>query len=118
MEASKKEILTNAGVDVDTAMERFMGNEALFMRFLKKFTSDPNYGVLKKTMDEKQFEEAFKAAHTFKGLCGNLSLSNLFEVVGKQVECLRGGMYAEAEELMPQVEEEYEKIVKVLNTLE
>ena len=37
------ESLTDAGIDVNSAIERFMGNESLFERFLKKFLEDSNY---------------------------------------------------------------------------
>ena len=39
----KKDILKAAGVDYDGALSRFMGNEALLMRFLNKFLDDPNF---------------------------------------------------------------------------
>ena len=35
MDALKKERLAAAGIDVDGALERFMGNDALLERFLK-----------------------------------------------------------------------------------
>ena len=35
METAKYEKLTAAGIDVNSALERFMGNEMLLERFLK-----------------------------------------------------------------------------------
>ena len=46
MDALKKERLAAAGIDVDGALERFMGNDALLERFLKKFLADGNYAAL------------------------------------------------------------------------
>ncbi len=117
MEDSTKQKLSEAGVDIKSAMERFLGNEALLIRFLKKFSQDANYELLRTSMEEKRYEDAFKAAHTLKGVCGNLSLIRLFEVVDRVVEYLRGKQYAEAEALMPQVVQEYEKISDILKTL-
>ncbi len=37
MDESRKQILISAGIDVDDALERLMGNESLLERFLKKF---------------------------------------------------------------------------------
>lgn len=117
MEESRREKLLQAGVNIETAMERFMGNEELLIRFLKKFSEDPTYGQLKEAMSAKNYKDAFTAAHTMKGLCGNLSLSHLFELVSKETECLRHEQYGEAEEIFPELTAEYEKVVAVLETI-
>ena len=46
MEIRIREKLTASGVDVDQALERFMGNEALYEKFALKFLDDGNYAVL------------------------------------------------------------------------
>ena len=46
MDALKKERLAAAGIDVDGALERFLGYDALLERFLKKFLADGNYAAL------------------------------------------------------------------------
>ncbi len=47
MDDTIKKQLTEAGVDLDKTMERFMNNEALYLKFLKRFPEDPNYAQLK-----------------------------------------------------------------------
>ena len=41
-EALRKKLL-GAGVDLDSALERFMGNEGLYLRFAGRFLEDRNY---------------------------------------------------------------------------
>ena len=41
MELEKRKHLEAAGIDVQSALERFMNNEMLLERFLKKFLDDP-----------------------------------------------------------------------------
>ncbi len=111
MEDSRKETLLRAGVNLDEALERFMGNEELLLRFLKKFTNDPSYQSLSKAMNEE-------AAHALKGVCGNLSISRLFELVCKEVELLRGGNGGEeAKQCYLEVVAEYEKVIAELEKL-
>lgn len=112
-----REKLLMAGIDMEDAMGRFLGNENLLLKFLKKFPDDSNYEYFKKSMSEKKYDEAFKAAHALKGLCGNLSLKNLYETVSREVEMLRSENYQEAEELMPDVVSEYEKVLEILKTI-
>ncbi len=117
MDEMIREKLVEAGVDVKSALDRFMGRDDLLLRFLKKFGEDPNYELFKDSMAEKKYEEAFKAAHSLKGVCGNLSMVSLFQTISKEVEFLRGQQYEEAEKMLPQVVEEYDKSVAVLKTL-
>ncbi|MDE5965658.1 MAG: Hpt domain-containing protein [Lachnospiraceae bacterium] len=117
MEESRKEKLIAAGVELESAMERFMGNEELLIRFLKKFSQDPNFDALKTAMEEQRYEDAFKAAHILKGLCGNLSLNALLEGVSEETELLRHGNYAEAADKLPALMEKYEETVEALNLI-
>lgn len=57
-----------------------MGNEALLERFLKKFPQDENYQKLCAAMEASDWEAALTAAHTLKGICGNLSIAPLFDL--------------------------------------
>ncbi len=117
MDQDIKKKLQEIGVDLNTAMERFLGNEALLLRFLKKFKQDPNYEDFKAAMKEKRYEDAFKATHTLKGLCGNLSLTALYDITSKEVELLRHGEYSAAEEFYPEVVQQYDKVLEILETL-
>ncbi len=117
MDEGRQRLLLDAGVNLETAMNRFMGNEDLLVQFLKRFPDDPNYGLLVKTMGEKDYEGAFQAAHAMKGLIGNLSLDSLSEVVCREVEFLRHGEYSDAEEHFPEVVTEYERVAALLGTL-
>lgn len=110
----KKDCLKAAGVDYDGALSRFMGNEALLSRFLKKFLDDPNFLSLQSALDSGNAEAAFRAAHTLKGVAGNLSLSALYDQAVKISELLRHGDLEGAKAVMPDVQEAYRKITEAL----
>ena len=112
-EETKRE-LEQAGIRVDQLLERFMGNEGLAERFLKKFLNDANYGKL---MESVQAKGAFEAAHTLKGVAGNLSMQPLMEAVSQMTEDLRSDRWEEALSLMPKVTEAYEKMAAVLRAV-
>ncbi len=84
-----RRILIAAGIDYDSALRRMMGKESLYYRFLKKFLEDESYSLLQEALREKRWEDAFCAAHTLKGLTGNLGLTQLYEAIGVLVEKLR-----------------------------
>ena len=67
-------------------------------------------------MAEKDYKEAFRAAHTIKGVCANLGFDVLFRVSGELTELLRNGVSDEAavEEKFNQVTEEYHKTIDMI----
>lgn len=73
-------LLKQAGMNTDTAIERFMGNEALYAKMLKKFLDDKTFESLVAAVAEGSGTPALEASHTLKGLCGNLSIDCLYEL--------------------------------------
>ncbi len=117
MQAPERERLGRAGINVSDALERFMGNDALLERFLKKFLSDPNYEKLTAAIDAGDQETALTAAHTLKGVCGNLGMSELFDLLTKQVAAFRADRWEDAANLMPDISLAYERVVEELKNL-
>lgn len=109
--------LKQAGVDIDGALERFMGNTEMYMKFLKKFEKDRNFVLLRAAMDEDDAEAAFSASHTLKGLTGNLSVMKLHGLFSKQVEFLRSNDFDSAKKMMPEIENEYRVLVSLVENI-
>lgn len=76
------------GGDYDAAMQRFM-TEGRLEKFTRMFAEDPSYGELEASLASDNLEEAFRAAHTLKGVCLNLSFTGLFQSVDAVTELLR-----------------------------
>lgn len=118
MQARRKEKLGEAGIDVSAALERFMGNEALLERFLKKFLNDASYEKLVAAIDAEQQEDALAAAHTLKGVSGNLAMTELFALLTEQVAAFRANDWDKAVKLMPEISKSYEMISAAIRALE
>ena len=117
MDEVRQNVLRQAGIDVEEALGRFMGNEELLMQFLLKFPHDPNFPQLREAMARGDVDGAFTAAHTLKGVTGNLSMKALSRQVGLVVEDLRGGDFTSASGKMGQLEELYRNLTEVLEQL-
>lgn len=109
-------ILTNAGVDVKGAIERFVGNEDLFARMLKKFLDEPSYNKLVAAIADNDRKEALAASHTLKGLCGNLSLTRLFELFSEQVALIRADEWDKAVGMMPDISKSYDEMTGAIRS--
>ena len=117
MDQIKRMQLEAAGVDVDEALCRFMDNEALMMKFLLRFPGDGNFPQLRQAMAERDIGVAFQAAHTLKGVTGNLSLKGLYELISALVEDLRGEDYETAAGKMAELEARYAHVTAALEEL-
>ncbi len=116
MAGERKGILEEGGINVKEAMQRFMNNEQLWIKFLKKFKADSSYEKLVKSIEEKEWNKAFEAAHTLKGITGNLALSKLHDLVSRQTDYLRGedNDFEAAVGMMPEITEVYENVLKLI----
>ena len=89
----------------------------LVHRFIAKFLDDDSFSVLCDAMQEGQREAAFRAAHTLKGVCGNLSFSRLLSSVSQLTELLRSeteNISENAVLLMEEVKADYELTVDAI----
>ena len=86
MDEALKQRLAENGADVEGTLHRFMGNEALYL----KFKDDTNYRGLLNSLDGENYEEAFKYAHTLKGVSANLGLDPIGRPASALTELLRG----------------------------
>lgn len=108
------EELEKQGVDLERVMKRFMGKEELYLKFLNRFPEDMNFQNMQQQFQQGNLEEAFKAAHTLKGLAANLGLDGIIKSVYPITEKLRAGLADGVAELMEQAEKEYKQIMEIL----
>ena len=80
------------------------------VRFLQKVVSDGSYKLLCDSIASGNADEAFRAAHTLKGVCMNLSITRFAESATALTEALREKR-AITDDLLPlleKVKEDYE----------
>ena len=94
-------------------------SEALIRKFTLKFLEDQSYPQLKQALNDKNYEDAFRSAHTLKGVCQNLSFDRLCEVSHELTELLRGrtGEQPGIPEAMEKVTEVYEMTMEEIKKM-
>ena len=68
-------LLEASGVQVRSALERFMGNEALFLSFLAKLPGQLRFEEILRALEEEDGEVFYLRVHDLKGMAGNLGLA-------------------------------------------
>lgn len=75
--------------DYDDVLSRLRTDERI-KKFLLKVLSDTSFATLCNAIEAKDAEEAFRAAHTLKGVCKNMSITGLAYSASNLTEALRG----------------------------
>ena len=104
-------------IDIPSAKERFMNNEALYKKFLLKLPENTVMADLEQHMEAGKLDEAFRDAHTMKGMVGNLSLYKLMDAASKVTEILRAGNRPDDAE-MAELREAYNAAVAAVKEIQ
>lgn len=112
-----KECYESMEADFEGVIGR-MGSGEMVKRFALKFLDDPSYSNLEKAIQEQNAEEAFRAAHTIKGLCLNLGFDRLYKVSAELTEKLRGRELDGYEALYGKVQTEYKNTIDAIRKIE
>ncbi len=108
------EKLIKAGVDMDSLLQRLMGNASLARVFIKKFTEDKTFEKLQAAFEQQDLHQAEMASHTLKGMCGNLSLTELYGAFSEQTNLLRSGDHRKAEAMMDSLTVKYRHSLEMM----
>lgn len=107
------EIYALAGGEPEKVLARFGGNEKMLRHFLNLFAQDGSFDRLQAALAAGETEDAFRAAHTLKGICANLGFERLYKKASEITELLRRGELDRAKPLFPELEEMYKAVVAV-----
>lgn len=83
------EQLNRFGANTDEGVARCAGMEALYLRLVKMIPQEKSFESLKTALEANDLDDAFTAAHTLKGVLGNLSLTPMYDICSDMTENLR-----------------------------
>ena len=106
------------GGNYDEVIRR-LGNEERVRRFLRKLSQDGSFPSLCQGMEDQDWETAFRAAHSLKGISMNLELTALAASSGALTEALRPPFSGvDPAPLFQQVREDYSRMLSAIDGLE
>lgn len=104
------------GGDYAGTKARLMTDERI-ARFVKKFPADGSYQLLIDSLASGKVEEAFRAAHTIKGVAQNLGFTSLFTIAEEVTEILRAGSL-DVDAKMPELSARYTLTIDAINQID
>ena len=103
-----KDCYTALGGDYADVIAR-LRSEAFVKKYVLRFPEDKSYALLCDALAAGDVQEAFRAAHTIKGMCQNLSFTALSDSASAMTEALRGGDLEAGRALLDGVRRDYER---------
>ncbi len=113
-----RECYVAMGASYDEILSRLVNDDRI-KKFLGKFQNEKSFELLCSSIEERNMEEAFRAAHTLKGVSQNLAFTPLVKSVSALTEQLRNRTeYGDdIEPLLQQVKEDYNNTLSTINSL-
>ena len=105
-----QECYKKMGADYQEVLGR-LHKEAMFLQ-------DDSFQILEEALRMGDVKEAFRGAHTLKGVCQNLGFSNLYAPAYALTETLRAGQLEGTQEQFAKVEEQYQCTMDAIRALD
>lgn len=102
--------LREFGADVESGLERCMNNEGFYLKLVEKSLGDNSFDKLVEAIDSNDLEGAFEAAHSLKGVTGNLALTPIYDPVVEITELLRSRTDMDYSELKSRILEKRDEL--------
>lgn len=108
-----EECYSRIGGDYEEVLNRLC-SRAFVEKFLVKFLTDSSYQNLHASLKANNLEEAFRSAHTLKGVCQNLGIGSLYESDRIVTDALRNGKNEVTPEMLQQLDRDYEHVIATI----
>ncbi|MDO5397663.1 MAG: Hpt domain-containing protein [bacterium] len=112
-----KQELTENGVNYAALVKRFMNMDKMAEKFLLKFLTDKSMTMYKEAVEANDAQALFTATHTLKGVCGNLCVDCILDIITPAVEEYRAGSTAGAADVYEKVKAEYDKVCAIIKKI-
>ena len=111
-----QECYQKMGANYEDVLKRLY-SESMIRKFARMFLDDDSYPKLEDALKKENVEEAFRAAHTLKGVCQNLGFTNLYQPAYELTEVLRAGTLEGSKEWFDRVTEQYNITINAIRAV-
>jgi HPt (histidine-containing phosphotransfer) domain-containing protein len=111
-----EEFYQDVGGSYEKVLSRLC-SAALIERFVQKYTQDPTFAQLQEALAAQDWETAFRASHTLKGMAANLGFDRMYDKASALTEAMRGPKPLTEQLLWQAVQEEQERLLADIRSL-
>ena len=110
----KVDKLKEYGINVEEGLARCLNKEDFYLRLMNKAILDDSFINLKKEIEEKNYDNAFKTSHSLKGVLANLAITPLYEIIYNLTELLRVKKDIDYKEYIDELLKKREELIGIL----
>ena len=111
-----KKFYEETGSNYNSALSIMM-NDMLIERMIRKFMEQNSYNAIIEAYQNNNIKDVFALSHSFKGVTGNLALTNLFNIASELTEATRNKEEADIRELIEQLKVAYSLVQEKFDLL-
>lgn len=114
------EILRENDVDVDTAVDRLMGHNELYLDFVKRLPEELNLAAIRSALAQQDEESFHFYLHGLKGFAGNLGVTEIADAAQASLIEFRATQFrniTKLEGLLDEIEASSEKFSSALGEI-
>ena len=111
------DVLRENDVDVDTAVNRLMGNDNLYLDFIKRLPEELNLATIREALAQQDAESFHFHLHNLKGFAVNLGINEIADAAQAGLTEFRISQFrntAKLEGLLQEIEASGEKFASAL----
>lgn len=115
------EVLRNNDVDVDSAVERLMGNDDLYLEFIKRLPEELNLATIRQALSQQDADSFHFHLHNLKGFAINLGITEIADAAQAGLTEFRASQFrnvTKLEGLLEEIEASGEKFASALGEIE
>lgn len=102
--------LQKLNVDVSGTVERFVGNDDIYVQFLNEFSETDRFPDIYKALYSRDTDKLIMHVHKLKGVAGNLGMKDIYNDAEAVIKQLRDGSYERTDEKLRAIEAKVSEI--------
>lgn len=107
MTEESKVILREHGIDIDTALARFAGNDELYLKYFHSFPDENTYKEFINSFRTDKLWQSRELLITFIAIVGNLGMTTLYEASRDLLRKVKSSNVSDAIIALEKLEEDY-----------
>ena len=114
------DVLRNNDVDVDNAVDRLMGNDNLYLEFIKRLPEELNLATIREALAQRDAEAFHFYLHNLKGFAVNLGITEIADAAQAGLTEFRASEFrniTKLEGLLEEIEASGEKFASGLGEI-
>jgi HPt (histidine-containing phosphotransfer) domain-containing protein len=114
-------VLRNNDVDVDNAVDRLMGNDNLYLEFIKRLPEELHLATIREALAQQDAESFHFHLHNLKGFAVNLGITEIADAAQAGLTEFRASQFrniTKLEGLLEEIEASGEKFASALVEIE